>query len=347
MRLFSNAVNSLRHRRKAGLGSYKKEGELLRQNNSWSAYLGRPYGDGISFSNRGVEGYEPEIPRRKKSRFTRGLGVTRVLPVLKFRTTNEIFKVENEYGNVEGSYGVGGELYIKWAAETAISLNTTVPWVMRAQCDAPDPIVKNLSRSVYASYAIKANCSNCISYSSCFPGCFLPAGNSCFKLPYFGGTNFGRTAGGPLIATSYDYDAPIDEYSKIPDIWSFIKTILMQGDPSDNATVQKCINCFTRQPKWGHLRDLHKSIKHCEDYLVNADPTQRSLGFGYGNHDKPDFLFSKKISLNYGSNTLDVLSMMIGLQNSEHCTETIGIVYPFRAKCRKLLDSMFRQSTRL
>jgi beta-galactosidase len=31
-------------------------------------------------------------------------------------------------------------------------------------------------------------------------------------MQYHGGTNFGRTAGGPFIATSYDYDAPIDEY---------------------------------------------------------------------------------------------------------------------------------------
>ncbi|CAL5436193.1 unnamed protein product [Camellia sinensis] len=30
---------------------------------------------------------------------------------------------------------------------------------------------------------------------------------------YHGGTNFGRTTGGPFIATSYDYDAPIDEYA--------------------------------------------------------------------------------------------------------------------------------------
>lgn len=35
---------------------------------------------------------------------------------------------------------------------------------------------------------------------------------SLFMLQYFGGTNFGRTAGGPLQITSYDYDAPIDEY---------------------------------------------------------------------------------------------------------------------------------------
>lgn len=29
---------------------------------------------------------------------------------------------------------------------------------------------------------------------------------------YHGGTNFGRSSGGPFIATSYDYDAPLDEY---------------------------------------------------------------------------------------------------------------------------------------
>lgn len=36
----------------------------------------------------------------------------------------------------------------------------------------------------------------------------------CF-YQYHGGTNFGRTSGGPFIATSYDYDAPIDEYGKL------------------------------------------------------------------------------------------------------------------------------------
>lgn len=33
-----------------------------------------------------------------------------------------------------------------------------------------------------------------------------------YSMQYHGGTNFGRTAGGPFITTSYDYDAPIDEY---------------------------------------------------------------------------------------------------------------------------------------
>ena len=33
-------------------------------------------------------------------------------------------------------------------------------------------------------------------------------------VQYHGGTNFERTSGGPLISTSYDYDAPIDEYGE-------------------------------------------------------------------------------------------------------------------------------------
>lgn len=32
---------------------------------------------------------------------------------------------------------------------------------------------------------------------------------------YHGGTNFGRTAAGLFVATSYDYDAPLDEYGML------------------------------------------------------------------------------------------------------------------------------------
>jgi hypothetical protein len=33
-----------------------------------------------------------------------------------------------------------------------------------------------------------------------------------------------------------------------------------------------------RQPKWGHLKDLHKAIKLCEEALVATDPTITSPG---------------------------------------------------------------------
>lgn len=33
-----------------------------------------------------------------------------------------------------------------------------------------------------------------------------------------------------------------------------------------------------RQPKWGHLRNLHRAIKQAEPALVSGDPTIRSIG---------------------------------------------------------------------
>jgi hypothetical protein len=36
--------------------------------------------------------------------------------------------------------------------------------------------------------------------------------------------------------------------------------------------------------------------------------------FGYGNHDDENFSVNEKISLEEGNNTLDVLSMLIGVQ---------------------------------
>ncbi|XVF73826.1 hypothetical protein PTKIN_Ptkin13bG0012900 [Pterospermum kingtungense] len=65
---------------------------------------------------------------------------------------------------------------------------------------------------------------------------------------YHGGTNFGRTAGGPFITTSYDYDAPIDEYGLI------------------------------QEPKYSLPKELHRAIKQCKHALVSSDPTVTSSG---------------------------------------------------------------------
>ncbi|XXG71673.1 hypothetical protein AAC387_Pa07g0942 [Persea americana] len=224
-----------------------------------------------------------------------------LIPGIQFRTTNAPFKnemelflakivnmmkeqklfasqggpiilaqVENEYGNVEWAYGVSGELYVQWAAETAVGLNTTVPWVMCQQEDAPDPVI-NTCNGFYCDRFTPNSLMKPKMWTENYCGWFLAFGNAVPFRPvedlafsvarffetggtfqnyymYFGGTNFGRTAGGPLVTTSYDYDAPIDEYG------------------------------FIRQPKWGHLRDLHNAIKQCQEYLVDSDPTYMPLG---------------------------------------------------------------------
>ncbi|XP_027342633.1 beta-galactosidase 8-like isoform X3 [Abrus precatorius] len=223
------------------------------------------------------------------------------IPGIKFRTDNEPFKVEmkrftakivdmikqeklyasqggpvilsqieNEYGNIDSAYGSAGKSYINWAATMATSLDTGVPWVMCQQANAPDPII-NTCNGFYCDQFTPNSNTKPKMWTENWSGWFLSFGGSVPYRPvedlafavarffqrggtfqnyymYHGGTNFDRTSGGPFIATSYDYDAPIDEYGII------------------------------RQPKWGHLKDVHKAIKLCEEALVATDPTITSLG---------------------------------------------------------------------
>ncbi|XP_058731711.1 beta-galactosidase 9 [Vicia villosa] len=226
----------------------------------------------------------------------------RDIPGIEFRTNNEPFKVEmkrfvskvvdlmreeklfswqggpiillqieNEYGNIESSYGNGGKEYIKWAANMALSLGAGVPWVMCRQTDAPYEIIDTCN--AYYCDGFKPNSRNKPTFwTENWDGWYTQWGERLPHRPvedlafavarffqrggslqnyymYYGGTNFGRTAGGPLQITSYDYDAPIDEYGLL------------------------------NEPKWGHLKDLHAALKLCEPALVAADsPTYIKLG---------------------------------------------------------------------
>lgn len=179
-------------------------------------------------------------------------------------------QIENEYGNIDSAYGAAGKSYINWAAGMALSLDTGVPWVMCQQSDAPDPII-NTCNGFYCDQFTPNSNNKPKMWTENWSGWFLSFGGAVPYRPvedlafavarffqrggtfqnyymYHGGTNFDRTSGGPFISTSYDYDAPLDEYGLI------------------------------RQPKWGHLKDLHKAIKLCEAALVATDPTYPSLG---------------------------------------------------------------------
>ncbi|XP_072960476.1 beta-galactosidase-like isoform X2 [Typha angustifolia] len=179
-------------------------------------------------------------------------------------------QVENEFGPMESVGGAPAKSYAYWAAKMAVGLNTGVPWVMCKQDDAPDPVI-NTCNGFYCDYFSPNAPYKPTMWTEAWTGWFTAFGGPVPHRPvedlafavarfiqkggsfvnyymYHGGTNFGRTAGGPFISTSYDYDAPIDEYGLL------------------------------RQPKWGHLRDLHKAIKLCEPALVSADPTEMAIG---------------------------------------------------------------------
>lgn len=57
-----------------------------------------------------------------------------------------LWQIENEYGNIDSAYGAPGKTYMRWAAGMAVSLDTGVPWVMCQQADAPDPLVRDVTR---------------------------------------------------------------------------------------------------------------------------------------------------------------------------------------------------------
>ncbi|KAL0441221.1 UNVERIFIED_CONTAM: Beta-galactosidase 10 [Sesamum radiatum] len=178
--------------------------------------------------------------------------------------------VENEYGFYESAYGEGGKRYALWAANMAVSQNTGVPWIMCQQFDPPDTVIDTCN-SFYCDSFKPISPHKPKFWTENWPGWFKTFGASDPHRPpedvafsvarffqkggslqnyymYHGGTNFGRTSGGPFITTSYDYDAPIDEYG------------------------------LARCPKWGHLKELHRSIKLCEHVLLNGEPISVSLG---------------------------------------------------------------------
>ncbi|KAF8401121.1 hypothetical protein HHK36_014425 [Tetracentron sinense] len=183
-----------------------------------------------------------------------------------------IAQIENEYGNIMGPYGAAGKAYIQWCAKMAESLNIGVPWIMCQQSDAPQPMI-NTCNGFYCDTFKPNNPSSPKMWTENWTGWYKTWGGKdphrtaedvAFAVArffqfggvfqnyymYHGGTNFGRTSGGPYITTSYDYDAPLDEYGNL------------------------------NQPKWGHLNQLHLAIKSVQKVLTNSTFTNKQLGNG-------------------------------------------------------------------
>ncbi|KAK8995912.1 hypothetical protein V6N11_076166 [Hibiscus sabdariffa] len=94
---------------------------------------------------------------------------------------------------------------------------------------------------------------------------------------YHGGTNFGRTSGGPFITTSYDYEAPIDEYGKVFYFSWYLSVSVFSARQPELKYLMDSLLGLPRLPKWGHLKELHRAIKLSEHALLKSEPTTLSL----------------------------------------------------------------------
>ncbi|XVF61087.1 hypothetical protein PTKIN_Ptkin08bG0101200 [Pterospermum kingtungense] len=180
-------------------------------------------------------------------------------------------QIENEYQNIEAAFHEKGASYVRWAAKMAVDLGTAVPWVMCKQTDAPDPVI-NTCNSMKCGETFEGPNSpnkpsmwteNWTSFYQVYGG--LPyirsAEDIAFHVTlfvakkgsyinyymYHGGTNFGRTAAAYVITSYYD-QAPLDEYGLL------------------------------RQPKWGHLKELHAAIKNRSTPLLQGVQSNFSIG---------------------------------------------------------------------
>ncbi|XP_065875334.1 beta-galactosidase 6 isoform X2 [Euphorbia lathyris] len=173
-------------------------------------------------------------------------------------------QIENEYGNVEAAFGEKGKSYVKWAAKMGLDLQTGVPWIMCKQPDAPDPLINTCNgmrcgetfggpnsptkpsmwtenwTSFYQVYGAETYIRSAedIAYHVAL---FIAKNGS--YINYY----MVRTAAAYVMTSYYD-QAPIDEYGLV------------------------------REPKWGHLKELHGVIKSCSSTILEGMQSNISLG---------------------------------------------------------------------
>ncbi|CAK9143003.1 unnamed protein product [Ilex paraguariensis] len=203
-------------------------------------------------------------------------------------------QIENEYGNVIQSYGDDGKQYINWCADFAESLSIGVPWIMCQEGDAPQSMI-NTCNGWYCDQFTPSRHDVPKIWTENWTGWYKDWGGKdphrtaedlAFAVGrfyqyggtlqnyymYHGGTNFGRTSGGPYIATTYDYDAPLDEYGTKTEAKIFVISLFIL-----NVLIRSVLGNLN-QPKWGHLKQLHLLLISMEKILTHGEVTNHDYG---------------------------------------------------------------------
>ncbi|PKU64525.1 Beta-galactosidase 11 [Dendrobium catenatum] len=180
-------------------------------------------------------------------------------------------QIENEYNMVQAAFGEDGKKYVQWAADFALSLGIGVPWMMCKQQDAPGPIINSCNgrncgdtwkgpnhptkpliwaenwTAQYRVFGDPPSQRSAEDLAFSVARFFSKNGTLANYYMYHGGTNFGRT-GSAFVTTRYYDEAPLDEYG------------------------------LQKQPKWGHLKDLHRALKLSKKPLLWGSYSFRKLG---------------------------------------------------------------------
>ncbi|ONK55389.1 uncharacterized protein A4U43_UnF3990 [Asparagus officinalis] len=182
-------------------------------------------------------------------------------------------QVENEYDMVLDAYKRAGLRYVKWAGDLAINSKADVPWIMCKQnrVRPSAPIINACNgRNCGDTFKGPNNPTKPVIWAEDWTAQFRafgdpPSQRSAEDLAYgaarffskngtlinyymyHGGTHFGRTGAAFMLTRYYD-EAPLDEYGLL------------------------------KEPKWGHLRDLHHALKLSQKALLEGEYSNETLG---------------------------------------------------------------------
>ncbi|AQK58987.1 Beta-galactosidase 11 [Zea mays] len=180
-------------------------------------------------------------------------------------------QIENEYQHLEAAFKNDGTKYIKWAANMAISTNVGIPWIMCKQTKAPSDVIPTcngrncgdtwpgpMNKSMpllwtenwtaqYRVFGDPPSQRSAEDIAFAVARFFSVGGTMTNYYMYHGGTNFGRTSAAFVMPKYYD-EAPLDEFG------------------------------LYKEPKWGHLRDLHLALKLCKKALLWGKTSTEKLG---------------------------------------------------------------------
>ncbi|KAF2302056.1 hypothetical protein GH714_031974 [Hevea brasiliensis] len=179
-------------------------------------------------------------------------------------------QIENEYNTVQLAYRELGDKYVQWAGNFALGLQVGVPWVMCKQKDAPGPVINTCNGRHCGDTFTGPNHANKPSlwtenWTAQFrvfgdPPSQRAAEDIAFSVArwfskngslvnyymFHGGTNLDRTAAS-FVTTRYYDESPLDEYG------------------------------LHRQPKYGHLKDLHRALRLARKALLWGTPGVEKL----------------------------------------------------------------------
>ncbi|KAJ4803916.1 Beta-galactosidase [Rhynchospora pubera] len=193
-----------------------------------------------------------------------------------------LFQIENEYNNVAATFKEEGTKYIHWAANMALNLSTGVPVIMCKQNDAPGAVIPTCNGRNCGDTYVPVHSAKPILWTENWTAqyrvfgdppsqrsaedlafsvarFFARSGTMINYYMYHGGTNYGRT-GAAFVTTRYYDEAPLDEYG------------------------------LYKEPKWGHLKDLHHTLRLCRKGLLWGKSSVHSIGkdFEVRVYEKPD-----------------------------------------------------------